>query len=108
MPICRGVNRRLRTAVVSGENGDHKDTTMGAKRLGLHRTLCGSATDRVHRPPFRALATKTNPDKVKLPSLQTSKLSPVLLFYGHAAGEPRLDCALRKQVVWLKLGTFHT
>ena len=38
---------------------------------------------------------------------RVSKLPFLLLFYGHAAGEPWLDCALRKQVVSLKIRTFH-
>ena len=31
-------------------------TLWDAKRLGLHRALCGFAADRARRPPFRALA----------------------------------------------------
>ena len=44
------------------------------------------------------------------PNFQASKLPnfhSFLLFYGHAAGEPRVDCALRKQVVSLELGTLQ-
>ena len=33
---------------------DRKDARGSAKRLGLHRSLCGSAADRDRRPPFRA------------------------------------------------------
>ena len=36
--------------------GASKDATVGAKRLGLHRALCGFAADRARRPPFRALS----------------------------------------------------
>ena len=39
-----------------GKARDRKDATVGAKRLGLHRALCGFAADRARRPPFRALS----------------------------------------------------
>ena len=39
-----------------GKARDRKDATVGAKRLGRHRALCGFAADRARRPPFRALS----------------------------------------------------
>ena len=36
---------------------------MGAKRLGLHRSLCGSAADRARRPPFRVWSISRNPTR---------------------------------------------
>ena len=42
--------------IVSEENENRKDATVGANRLGLHRALCGFAADRARRPPFRALS----------------------------------------------------
>ena len=47
--------------IVSGENRNRKDATVGAKRLGLHRSLCGFAADRDRRPPLRALSAFSFP-----------------------------------------------
>ena len=64
------------------ENGNRKDAIVGAKRLGLYRSLCAFAADRARRPPFRALSVPTEmcgnapPRK---PGFQASKLPNLLV-----------------------------